>query len=300
MTTRNSCSASFCSSAVCLFRLSTISNKQQAMMMRIHEYTLLFLATSLCTQVTAFRLSGLGQPLGFQRHQALIRLNKFGTPKRAFSNDPVSLIDRPSSSCSHRRLSGALAKRPLDDSSGQGMIETSATTSSVITITWKESLMRFSNVASLLCVVDCTVLPIVTLALPLFGIIAATPSQIEWIHNAGHFVALGFVVPVGLLATCSNYLFSHRKLRIAMTGWLGILSIILANMPCAWIPPGGGTLGYAIPVVLHQMHHGWAHRLVNIFGCALLLGSNYLSRRMVHTTGSSCSNDCSHDHDYHH
>lgn len=48
---------------------------------------------------------------------------------------------------------------------------------------WKETLTRLSNIASLLCVLDCTILPIVTVLLPLFGM--AAPGHLEWLHQLG-------------------------------------------------------------------------------------------------------------------
>ena len=52
-------------------------------------------------------------------------------------------------------------------------------------ITWKDRLLKMSNIASILCVIDCTVLPIVTVLLPLLGLAAFTPAQMEWLHNFG-------------------------------------------------------------------------------------------------------------------
>lgn len=58
----------------------------------------------------------------------------------------------------------------------------------------KERLLKISNIASMLCVIDCTVLPIVTILLPLVGL-GASAAQAKWIHELGHSVALFFVLP---------------------------------------------------------------------------------------------------------
>lgn len=152
---------------------------------------------------------------------------------------------------------------------------------------WKDNLLKASNFASLLCVLDCTILPVVTILLPLFGIVAASPAQMEWLHQAGHAVALGFVLPVGGLATTLNYLYAHRTAWIASLGCLGLLLVLAANAGCSLIGHGvGGAVGHALHSILHTMHHGITHRIVNLAGCALLLFSNYLSHRRQHAAGT--------------
>lgn len=61
----------------------------------------------------------------------------------------------------------------------------------------RAKLAKISNIASMLCVIDCTVLPIVTVLLPLIGL-GASPAQAHWLHELGHSVALFFVLPGGL------------------------------------------------------------------------------------------------------
>ena len=163
---------------------------------------------------------------------------------------------------------------------------------------WRQKLLQMSNIASLLCVLDCTVLPIVTVILPLFGIVAASPAQMEWLHQAGHAVALGFVLPVGGMATVMNYLYAHRTLWIASLGWLGLALVVGANAGCSLVPHGvGGVLGHALHEALHYLHHGLQHRIANVFGCFLLLFSNYLSHKKQQAMGT-CSHGpgCTHNH----
>ena len=158
---------------------------------------------------------------------------------------------------------------------------------------WKNSLLQASNFASALCVLDCTILPVVTVILPIFGIVA---GNLEWLHQAGHAVALGFVLPVGGLATFINYYYAHRSFAIASLGVLGLLAVCGANVGCS-VSLGGGAVGHALHKVLHYLHHGAAHRLANLAGCGLLLFSNYLSRRRQRQEGANCAHGpgCSHD-----
>jgi hypothetical protein len=155
---------------------------------------------------------------------------------------------------------------------------------------WKDKLLKVSNYASALCVLDCTILPIVTIVLPLFGIVAASPVQMEWLHEFGHSVALYFVLPVGGLATTMNYLYSHRKLWIAALGWSGLALVLVSNAGC-------GAVGSFLDHWLHVLHHGVTHRVVNLMGTGLLLGSNYLSHRNGCAHGPSCEHDHGHSHD---
>lgn len=166
---------------------------------------------------------------------------------------------------------------------------------------WRSKLLQASNWASLLCVLDCTALPVVTLVLPLFGLVAATPAQMEFLHWLGHQVALVFVLPVGGSATLLNYLYAHQQKRIAALGMVGLMLVALANAPHSvlhlvehqpWL--------YSL---VHFVHHGIAHRVTNLLGCACLLGSNYWSKQSGkclhghdHSECSSSSSDHNHNH----
>jgi hypothetical protein len=162
---------------------------------------------------------------------------------------------------------------------------------------WKYKLLKVSNYASALCVLDCTILPIVTIVLPLFGIVAASPVQMEWLHEFGHSVALYFVLPVGGLATTMNYLYSHRKLWIAAMGWSGLALVLVSNAGCGLAHDIPGAVGSFLDHWLHVLHHGVTHRVINLAGTGLLLGSNYLSHRNGCAHGPSCEHDHGHSHD---
>jgi putative flippase GtrA len=179
-----------------------------------------------------------------------------------------------------------------DDSDSEGSVESIQSKT-----TWKDQLLQFSNFASLLCVLDCTILPIVTIVFPLMGILVSA-SQLEWLHQAGHAVALGFVLPVGGMATVTNYLYNHRTKWIAAIGCLGLLLVGSANAGCSLVPHGvGGTVGHFVHEMLHTLHHGIQHRVANLAGCALLLLSNYLSRKKA-AEKATCSGGagCNHSH----
>lgn len=127
---------------------------------------------------------------------------------------------------------------------------------------WKAVLRTISNVASLLCVIDCTLLPIVTILFPLLNM--ALP--LESLHHFGHAMAMFFVLPVGTLTTAFNFS-SHRRIQLLTMSIMGLIMIGLAN-------------SHAVP--FHWIHHGWGHRIINVAGCTALLTSNYRSHQLVH------------------
>lgn len=143
----------------------------------------------------------------------------------------------------------------------------------------KEKLLRVSDVASMLCVLDCTILPVVMLLLPLVGV-AATPGQSAWLHELGHRVALFFVLPVGGMAASLNYL-SHQRLSVSLLALLGVCLIYAANAP-----HGAPVVSLLPHAWAHDLHCGsWIHRATNLTGCGLLLGSNYAGHRL----GKGCA-----------
>jgi hypothetical protein len=155
---------------------------------------------------------------------------------------------------------------------------------------WKERLLKLSNIASILCAIDCTVLPAVTIFLPVLGV-AASEERAKWLHDIGHSIALWFVIPVGGCATTINFL-THKRAKLSAMAALGLTLIYAAN------GQGGPILSRLPHHLAHSLHCGaWLHRTTNLLGCAFLLGSNYLS----HKLGGCAHNHiivggCSHGH----
>jgi hypothetical protein len=75
-------------------------------------------------------------------------------------------------------------------------------------------LVSLANLASLLCVIDCTVLPVVTILFPLLGL--AAPSQVVWLHEFGHSVAIYFVLP-GMCVYDAMMLTPRHSIKIAVS-----------------------------------------------------------------------------------
>jgi len=169
-----------------------------------------------------------------------------------------------------------------------------------------DRVRKISNFASFLCVLDCTLLPIITVALPLLGVLNLGSSQLQAIDQLGHSLALFFVLPVGGLTTTINYI-SHRKKWISSLAIIGLTMVGLANSHIHihhWPTLFGGTISLNwIGSVLHAIQgcgtSPW-HRIVNVSGCAFLLGSNYLSQQQDGCAHGDHDGDCGHNHDHNH
>jgi MerC mercury resistance protein len=159
---------------------------------------------------------------------------------------------------------------------------------------WNALLLQFSNIASLLCVLDCTILPALMLLLPLLGMVssAGTAASTAWLHTFSHQLTRCVVLPLGTLATSMHFT-AHRRKWITALGGCGLALIALAN--------SGSGCGHAHAPMAHSfrllqaMQHGLVHRVVNLTGCALLMGSNFLSfRRSQKSHAGACCGDGSH------
>ena len=142
---------------------------------------------------------------------------------------------------------------------------------------WAERLGKASTIASVLCAIDCTVLPILIAVLPLasFGGSAAASA---WLHSASHTCAIWFVTPVGGAALTTNLL-QHKQVPVALWGLSGLLLIVLANLHLHVLP-------HAVESFVHTFHSA-----INIFGCALLLSSQRYSHQILHRMGKCCGHD---------
>lgn len=151
----------------------------------------------------------------------------------------------------------------------------------------QKKISNISNIASMLCVLDCTVLPIITFLLPLFGV-ATSPSQAKTLHEIGHYVALFFVLPIGGLTATVNYFTHPNKSSIhnllSLSAIIGLSLIYAAN---------GGHHSPILSVLPHEVAHALhcnaiVHKAVNISGCAMLLGSSYLWHKVGTEDGGRC------------
>lgn len=146
---------------------------------------------------------------------------------------------------------------------------------------WLQHLSSLSNAASLLCVVDCTLLPLATIVVPLLGVATGGPAEMEWLHSIDHAIAIFFVMPVGSLVATTNYVY-HRRLLLTLTALVGLSMVYLANTESNSLAP---FLCHLLPHDLfHSVHSGTAlHHATNTAGCALMLASNFFGRKQQGT-----------------
>lgn len=149
---------------------------------------------------------------------------------------------------------------------------------------WTSRINKAATFASVLCAIDCTVLPALLVLVPVAGSSAL-------LHKLAHAVSLYFVLPIGGFAVLANYL-QHRKVRLGLWGLSGLLLILLANLHFPH-----GLIPHMIEETLHE-----AHEIINVLGCALLLSSQWVSHRALHAMGKDCGHahgkdsSCGHDH----
>lgn len=207
-------------------------------------------------------------------------------------------------------INGASSLEASFDASGSGIAVggIAASNDNAPSSSMLDKVRQMSNFASFLCVLDCTLLPLITVALPMLGLLNLGAGQLQAIDNLGHSLALFFVLPVGSLTTGVNYL-SHKKKTISALAILGLTMVGLANSHIHvhhWPILGSFSLDW-IGTVLHKIQgcgtSPW-HRIVNVSGCACLLGSNYWSQQQdgcaAHgiAGGSDCGHGHSHIHDH--
>jgi len=145
-------------------------------------------------------------------------------------------------------------------------------------VPWLGRLNKVSNVASILCAIDCTVFPVLLTLLPILNMGSSGKYEVM-LHALSHKVALYFVAPVGGLAVTTNFL-QHRKPLVLLWGVSGLSLVLLANLRLAFLPHS----------VDHQLHE-W-HSVINVMGCLTLLSSQWYAHRLLHEMGK----DCGHNH----
>ncbi|KAL3802494.1 hypothetical protein HJC23_012513 [Cyclotella cryptica] len=200
----------------------------------------------------------------------------------------------------------------------------SPTSSSSSSSSWKDRLIDISNIASFLCVLDCTLLPLLSIALPIVSWISTATASIgvveAWsslltthLPSLAHVMALFFVIPVGLLTALVNYFFGHRQIKYTAVALFGLCLIYTTNSHVglgmdslfASPPPPpvhaaahvhdacGAVVGAATGMLTHTcgggIGEGWVHRLMNTVGCGFLLGSNYYGKKYMEKRSRGCA-----------
>ena len=173
---------------------------------------------------------------------------------------------------------------------------------------WKDRLIDVSNLASLLCVLDCTLLPFVSIAIPALSwgvgiitgsaaitssnpIMASLSSFMTYLPAISHGIALYFVLPVGLLTSIVNYFFGHKEIRFSLLSIVGIALIYAANGSGVGIPSVDTWLNsMGIVASAHTGHGAHVHDMCGaVVGAATGMMAHTcpegLAHRMTNTLG---------------
>ncbi|KAF8820968.1 hypothetical protein IE077_002610, partial [Cardiosporidium cionae] len=129
---------------------------------------------------------------------------------------------------------------------------------------------EWSSFASILCAIDCTVLPLFMGVISFMGF--ANPVTFATMHSISCWAALYIMLPLGSLASFANFL-QHRNKLLLCWGVFGLFCIFLAHSHLSAMPDN-------VSHWLHQ-YHGW----ISLTGVANLLASNYLSHKKIHAKG---------------
>mmetsp|Transcript_12944 Transcript_12944/g.39510 ORF Transcript_12944/g.39510 Transcript_12944/m.39510 type:complete len:217 (+) Transcript_12944:40-690(+) len=154
------------------------------------------------------------------------------------------------------------------------------------TNTWQPRLVRVSVVASILCAIDCTILPAMLVLVPALNL---GGSSSAFLHKVSHQAAIWFVTPIGSAALAANW-FQHRCNLVGVWGMAGLCLILLANLH---LPHG------LLPHTLEHALHAF-HSVVSLTGCALLLSSQWYSNRLLRKMGKCCAHNHVHTHGHNH
>eukprot|EP00747_Dinoflagellata_sp_TGD_P169082 gnl/TRDRNA2_/TRDRNA2_197067_c0_seq1.p1 gnl/TRDRNA2_/TRDRNA2_197067_c0~~gnl/TRDRNA2_/TRDRNA2_197067_c0_seq1.p1 ORF type:complete len:252 (-),score=19.57 gnl/TRDRNA2_/TRDRNA2_197067_c0_seq1:129-830(-) len=126
-----------------------------------------------------------------------------------------------------------------------------------------------ASIGSILCAINCTILPLVIAILPLIGNL-----PMGWVHKVSRICALGVVGPISSLAVVFNCS-QHKNALVGIWGFCGIILILCANIT---FPRAFGRF-----VSAH-------HSLMSFSGCLLLISSQLYARRLIRML--ACSHCC--------
>ncbi len=151
-------------------------------------------------------------------------------------------------------------------SSASSSSSTAMNGSKVEKTSWKDRLVNVSNIASFLCILDCTLLPFFSVVMPAlswsagaigggasgtgFGVMGAI---LTYLPTLSHGIALYFVIPMGILTSIINYYYGHGEWKFSMLSFAGLILIFIANSSVMGLL--GGALGMDVSHLHHQHHH---------------------------------------------
>lgn len=129
----------------------------------------------------------------------------------------------------------------------------------------KFRLNKISTALSILCVVDCTLIPLMLFLLSVFNIF---DDKVDILHDVTEIISLYIMVPISSLCIIFNF-YQLRNFFLLSWGILGVTLFTIAH--------GHYTcFGESINLVLHEFHI-----IISLFSIFLILSNNYVSQRLL-------------------
>lgn len=129
----------------------------------------------------------------------------------------------------------------------------------------KFRLNKISTALSILCVVDCTLIPLMLFVLSVFNIF---DDKLDILHDVTEIISLYIMVPISSLCIIVNF-YQLRNFFLLVWGIFGIILFTIAH--------GHYTcFGETINLILHEFHI-----IVSLFSIFLILSNNFVSQRLL-------------------
>ncbi|CRG93007.1 conserved Plasmodium protein, unknown function [Plasmodium gallinaceum] len=128
----------------------------------------------------------------------------------------------------------------------------------------KLSLNRISSIASIICLIDCTLIPILMFTLSIFNIV---DYEIVYFNHLSDILALFVMAPICSLCIIFNY---YQLKNVLLLLW-GVFGIILFT-----ISHGHFSINEKINIFLQKFHI-----IISLFSILILLSNNYVSQKIL-------------------
>lgn len=144
---------------------------------------------------------------------------------------------------------------------------------------WKLSF--WTSFFSVLCAIDCVVLPALITGVSIFGL--AAPQSFYTLHQFSRWAALYIMLPLGTFTVVSNFC-AHQLIWLLGTGLTGLLLVLVTHIgDCNRYEEHhhhkleNASIYEIVTFIMNKYHS-----VLSIAGSCLVLLSNYLSHKASH------------------
>ncbi|CRH00425.1 conserved Plasmodium protein, unknown function [Plasmodium relictum] len=128
----------------------------------------------------------------------------------------------------------------------------------------KLSLNKVSSIASIICLIDCTLIPIMMFALSIFNVV---DNEIVYFNHISDILALFVMTPICFLCILFNY-YQLKNMFLLIWGIFGITLFIISH--------GHFSINEKINIFLQKFHIA-----ISLISILILLSNNYVSQRIL-------------------